>query len=78
MVILLMKGLIIIKNVDNMITQKDLLYLEDLFNWHQNSINKLNYYEEILKESDSKKMISTILDMHETYQDDIIGFLEDN
>ena len=66
------------KNVKNMITEKDLLYLEDLFNWHMNSINKLKDYENCLEENDSKKMAATILDMHETFCDDIIGFLEEN
>jgi len=64
------------KNVENMITEKDLLYIEDIFKWHQNSIDKLTTYLDMLEEDDSIKLITTIIDMHETFCDDIKGFLE--
>lgn len=64
------------KNVKNMITDKDLLYLEDIFKWHQNSIAKLTEYNKNLEENDSINLIENILDMHEAFADDIIGFLE--
>ena len=64
------------KNVENMITEKDLLYLEDLFKWHQNGVNKLKLYLNELDENDSIKLLNTILDMHETFIDDIKGFLK--
>ena len=66
------------KHVKNMITDKDLLYLEDIFKWHQNSIAKLKEYNNQLTEDDSIDLITNILDMHEAFTDDIIGFLEAN
>ncbi len=64
------------KNVTDMITEKDLLYIEDIFKWHQNSIKKLTIYLDLLEEDDSIKMLTTIIDMHETFCDDLVGFLE--
>lgn len=66
------------KNVKQMITEKDLLYLEDIFNWHLNAINKDQLYLTNLEDKEAYNLVKNILDMHETFCDDIVGFLEDN
>lgn len=43
------------KSVPNIISTKDLSYLEDMLNWNFNLIKKINNYLNMIKDEDVKK-----------------------
>ena len=60
----------------NMISTKDLLYLEDMFNWHMNICKKSKLYIENANEEDIKKELKKTYDMHKNCLNKIINILE--
>ena len=45
------------KSVPNIISTKDLFYLEDMLNWNFILIKKINNYMDVVKEEDVKKIL---------------------
>lgn len=66
------------KNVPEMITEKDLLYLEDMFNWNVIIRNKINYYLNLVDNKEVINMLNNLLEMHHNYLEDIISYMEEN
>lgn len=66
------------KNVPEMITEKDLLYLEDMFNWNIIIRNKINYYLNLVDNKEVINMLNNLLEMHHNYLEDIISYMEGN
>lgn len=66
------------KNVPEMITEKDLLYLEDMFNWNIIIRNKINYYLNLVDNKEVINMLNNLLEMHHNYLEDIISYMEEN
>lgn len=66
------------KNVPDMITEKDLLYLEDMFNWNIIIRNKINYYLNLVDNKEVINMLNNLLEMHHNYLEDIISYMEGN
>lgn len=66
------------KNVPEMITEKDLLYLEDMFNWNIIIRNKINYYLNLVDNKEVINMLNNLLEMHHNNLEDIISYMEEN
>ena len=64
------------KNVPNIISTKDLSYMEDMLNWNFILIKKLNHYKEETKDEDIIKMFTkTSNELLKNYND-ILNTLE--
>ena len=48
------------KSVPNIISTKDLSYLEDMLNWNFVLIKKINHYLDIIKDDDVYKIVSKV------------------
>ncbi len=63
------------QNVPEMISTKDLSYLEDMFQWNFNACKKsLHYYNEINNE-EIKQELNNIYEMHKNICEQIINIL---
>ena len=64
------------KNVPNIISTKDLSYLEDMLNWNFILIKKINHYLEEVKEEDVYNKFSESRDELLKNYNDILNTLE--
>lgn len=62
--------------VPNMISTKDLAYLEDMFNWHFNASKKANHFALEAKEEDVKKALMDAALMHANAAREIVHILK--
>lgn len=63
-------------NIDNIITNKDLIYLKDLFTKNYNLFNELNTTLESINNKEVKEIIERIRNMHEDHMYFIISSLK--
>ncbi|MBE6157070.1 MAG: hypothetical protein E7161_04960 [Firmicutes bacterium] len=64
------------KSVPNIISTKDLSYLEDMLNWNFVLIKKINHYLDIIKDDDVYKTVSKIKEDLLTDYNNILNTLE--
>ena len=64
------------KQVPDMISTKDLSYLEDMFNWHFNMVKKCCNYSDLTKDEEISKFIKEVGKEHEKICNKIIKKLE--
>lgn len=58
-------------------TEKDLLYLSDAFNWNLIALKKYKAYEEFTKDKTSK-LIEKLIKLHEDNCNGILSMLKEN
>lgn len=58
-------------------TEKDLLYLNDAFNWNLIALKKYKVYEEFTN-NDTSKLIKKLIILHEDNCNDILSMLKEN
>lgn len=58
-------------------TEKDLLYLNDAFNWNLIALKKYKVYEEFTN-NDTSKLIKKLIKLHEDNCNDILSILKEN
>ncbi len=58
-------------------TEKDLLYLNDAFNWNLIALKKYKVYEEFTN-NDTSKLIQKLIKLHEDNCQDILSILKEN
>lgn len=58
-------------------TEKDLLYLNDAFNWNLIALKKYKGYEEFTKDKTSK-LIEKLIKLHEDNCNEILSMLKEN
>ncbi len=58
-------------------TEKDLLYLNDAFNWNLIALKKYKVYEEFTKDKTSK-LIEKLIKLHEDNCNEILSMLKEN
>ena len=58
-------------------TEKDLLYLNDAFNWNLIALKKYKVYEEFTN-NDTSKLIQKLIKLHEDNCQDILSMLKEN
>lgn len=58
-------------------TEKDLLYLSDAFNWNLIALKKYKVYEEFTN-NDTSKLIQKLIKLHEDNCQDILSILKEN
>ena len=58
-------------------TEKDLLYLNDAFNWHLIALKKYKVYEEFTTDNTSK-LIEKLIKLHEDNCNEILSMLKEN
>lgn len=59
-------------------TEKDLLYLTDSFNWNLIAFKKFKVYKEYSKENDTNKLIQKLIKLHEDNCNEILSILKEN
>ena len=59
-------------------TEKDLLYLTDSFNWNLIALKKFKVYKEYSKENDTNKLIQKLIKLHEDNCNEILLILKEN
>ncbi|HPE15203.1 MAG TPA: hypothetical protein PLT65_05210 [Bacilli bacterium] len=64
------------KEIPNIISDKDLLYLNDAFDWNFNLAKETYNYIELLENNDFKSVLETITNMHKQYSINIINILK--
>lgn len=64
------------KNVPNIISTKDLSYLEDMLNWNFVLIKKINHYLDEVKDEDVIKMFDKVNNELLKNYNDILNTLE--
>ncbi len=58
-------------------TEKDLLYLNDAFNWNLIALKKYKVYEEFTTDNTSK-LIEKLIKLHEDNCNEILSMLKEN
>ena len=58
-------------------TEKDLLYLSDAFNWNLIALKKYKVYEEFTKDK-TTKLIEKLIKLHEYNCNEILSMLKEN
>ena len=58
-------------------TEKDLLYLNEAFNWNLIALKKYKVYEEFTN-NDTSKLIQKLIKLHEDNCQDILSILKEN
>ena len=58
-------------------TEKDLLYLSDAFNWNLIALKKYKVYEEFTN-NDTSKLIEKLIKLHEDNCNEILSMLKEN
>lgn len=58
-------------------TEKDLLYLNDAFNWNLIALKKYKVYEEFTTDNTSK-LIEKLIKLHEDNCNEILSILKEN
>lgn len=59
-------------------TEKDLLYLTDSFNWNLIALKKFKVYKEYSNENDTNKLIQKLIKLHEDNCNEILSILKEN
>lgn len=60
----------------NMITSKDLLYLEDMMNWNLIMYKKLNVFLELVEDSEVLEILTKTKKMHLKHYKELLNTLE--
>lgn len=60
------------KQIPNMISTKDLSYLEDMFNWHFTISKKAHTYSEIVTDEEISSFFSEVSKQHKKICDHIV------
>lgn len=64
------------KETPNIISIKDLLYLEDMMNWNYVLYKKLNVFMECIEDEDIKDLLGKTKKMHKKHYKELLGILE--
>ena len=64
------------KKVPNMISTKDLAYIEDMFNWNMILVHKLDLYLDSVTDDQIVEKLSSLRDMHLGNCCELINILE--
>ncbi len=64
------------KKIPDMISTKDLLYLEDMFNWNITASKKAYHYEKEVVDEDIKNHLCKISKQHKKICKEILKLLE--
>ena len=64
------------KNLPEMISTKDLMYVCDMFNWHLVAAKKLTLYSEYVTDKECSKKIDELCKLHYNICEDLINLLE--
>ncbi len=62
--------------VPNIISTKDLSYLEDMFNWHFNASKKAHHFSEEVQDEEIKKALVDAALMHANAAREIVNILK--
>ncbi len=65
------------EKLPNILTEKDILYLTDMFNWNKIAYEKIAYYLEEATDEDIIKALTKIMDIHLTNCNSIINILKE-
>jgi len=63
------------KNVPDMISTKDLLYISDAFEWNLTAHKKACHYAEVVLDKDIKKELESVSKMHKKICEDLLKLL---
>lgn len=61
--------------VPNIISTKDLAYLEDMFNWNFNASKKAHHFQSEVKDPEIAKMMEEAATMHANHAKKILSLL---
>lgn len=64
------------KEVPNIISTKDLAYIEDMLNWNYNLIKKLNLYKNLVTNKEIQKIFETAIKEHKKSYEKLLTILE--
>ena len=62
--------------VPAMISEKDLDYLSDIFNWNFNTYKLANHFYFEIEDEEIKEMMKKIEDIHKEYAEAVLNILE--
>jgi hypothetical protein len=62
--------------VPNIISTKDLAYIEDMIKWNLIMSKKVGMYKEAITDEDLKTLFDDIAKMHSNHYKDLMGILE--
>lgn len=64
------------KETPNIITSKDLLYIEDMLNWNYTMIKKINVLIECVEEEEVLTLLKKACKMHNKHYNSLLSILE--
>ena len=64
------------KEVPNIISGKDLLYIKDMMSWNLILNKKIYSYLDLITDEEIKKEIKQVMKMHKTHYEELLGILE--
>ena len=64
------------KEVPNIISTKDLMYIEDMLNWNYVMIKKANFYKTLVNDKEIKKFFEKVSKEHKRCYEKILTILE--
>jgi len=63
-------------NVPEMISTKDLSYIEDMLNWNYTDSKKANHFKDEVLDEDVKEMINNVCMMHKNHFQELLSMLQ--
>jgi hypothetical protein len=63
--------------MDKMMTTKDLLYIDDMFNWNYIILKKLNFYKDNIQNDDILELFKELINMHQNNLNELIKLLKE-
>ncbi len=64
------------KETPNIITSKDLLYIEDMLNWNLVMNKKIKEYLECVDSDEAKEILNSAKKMHKKHYKELLNILE--
>lgn len=64
------------KEVPNIISTKDLAYIEDMLNWNYTLIKKANFYKSLVTDKEIKKFMEKVVKEHKKNYEKLLTILE--
>lgn len=64
------------KEVPNIISTKDLAYIEDMLNWNYTLIKKANFYKSLVTDKEIKKFMEKVVKEHKKSYEKLLTILE--
>lgn len=65
----------IMSEIPNMISSKDLSYIEDMMNWNMIYSKKCYMYKSMISDSEIKKFIDEVAKMHTSHYEKLLNIL---